>query len=141
MTDRSADSASPAPTLYQRLGGEPVIERLIGEFYRRVLADEILSPFFAHTPMARLEAMQREFFAAALGGPARYTGRPLSEAHAGRGIRRQHVQRFLDHLFAALESLGESDPARRLSEEDRLEIISHINTYVGEITGEGSMAG
>jgi hemoglobin len=136
--DRSA-------SLYERLGGDEAVLHLVGEFYRRVLADEILSPFFANTPMKRLERMQLEFFSAALGGPVHYTGRPLSEAHAGRGIERRHMQRFLDHLFGALETLtqapADSPSHLRLDDQDKLEIISRINTYVAEITGEGPMVG
>lgn len=122
--------------LYNRVGGETAIRRLVGEFYRRVLSDEILAPFFEHTPMEKLEDMQIEFFSAALGGPVRYTGLPLAEAHAGRGIGRKHLQRFLDHLFEALETLDEE-----LTKQDRREVIARINTYVGEITGEVSVDG
>jgi hemoglobin len=44
--------------------------------------------------------MQREFFAAALGGPQAYSGLSLTQAHAGRGITPRHFNRFVQHLLA-----------------------------------------
>jgi hemoglobin len=126
--------ATDQPTLYQRIGGEAAVARLVEDFYRRVLADEELQPFFEGVPMERLRAMQREFFAAALDGPGHYTGRPLSEAHYGRGIEARHLRRFLDHLLETLED-------QQLEEGDVLAIVSRINRYVGEITGRGEFAG
>ena len=56
--------------------------------------------------------------------------------HAGRGIEREHVQRFLDLLFLTLD-----ESEHPLSREDRTEVIARINTYVGEIVGEVSVDG
>lgn len=131
MTD--TNSATGRPSLYQRVGGEPAVTRLIDDFYRRVLDDPELCPFFEGVPMERLRSMQREFFAAALDGPARYTGRPLSEAHYRRGIEPRHLRRFLDHLLETLED--------QLEDDDVMSIISRINRYVGEITGRGELSG
>lgn len=122
------------PTLYQRIGGEETVAALVGAFYRRVMADEELGPFFARTSIEKLESMQREFFAAALDGPVEYSGRSLSEAHHGRGIRRRHVARFVAHLLATLEDQG-------LEERDVVEIYARINTYVDEITGRTTVDG
>ena len=72
--------------------------------------------------------MQREFFAAALDGPVRYSGRPLHEVHARLGIELRHLSRFLDHM---MEVLADSS----IDERDRYEIRSRINTYADDITG------
>lgn len=115
-------------TLYDRLGGDEAIGELVYDFYRRVFADPELSPFFKEISQERLQTMQREFFSAALDGPIRYTGRPLYEAHAELGIELRHLSRFLDHL---METLAD----RQISDEDRYDIRSRINTYADEITG------
>lgn len=120
-------------SLYDRIGGEEAVESLVEDFYDRVLADEELRPFFDGVSMDTLRAMQREFFAAALDGPAHYTGRPLSEAHHGRGIEPRHLQRFLAHLLDTLEE--------QLEEDEVLEVNSRINRYVGEITGRTELSG
>jgi len=133
--ERQKDTPMPAePSLYERIGGQPAVDELITAFYGRVLADPALAPFFSETPIDRLQTMQREFFAAALGGPIRYSGASLVETHAGRGITTRHLARFVEHLLETLRSQG-------LQEEDVLEIISRINTYATEITGEVGVDG
>ena len=49
-------------TLYEQIGGEPTIEKLVSTFYRNVLADPLLSPFFEETSIERLMKMQKAFF-------------------------------------------------------------------------------
>jgi len=119
---------SSRPSLYERIGGEPAVSELMDAFYDRVVADPELRPFFENVSMDKLRRMQREFFSAALGGPATYTGRPISEVHAGRGIELRHLRRFMDHLLATLRERG-------LGEDDAYQVVSRIHTYADEITG------
>jgi hemoglobin len=119
-------------TLYERIGGAAGVERLLGAFYRRVLADAELAPFFEGRSMPRIERMQREFFGAALDGPVRYSGRSLAVVHAGLGIRVRHFARFVQHLLETLHSLD-------LDEDDVVEVIARVDTYVDQITGETSI--
>ena len=121
-------------TLYDRLGGEPTVTALIDTFYKRIAADAELAPFFEHSSMESLHKMQREFIAAALGGPIVYAGRPLREAHAGRGITKRHLGLFINHL---MESLKVHD----ISEQDSYDIISRLNKYADEITGDSNIDG
>ena len=115
-------------SLYDRIGGETMIANLIPAFYERVLADEVLSPFFSRVPLDKLHALQREFFAMATGGPIQYTGRPLSHVHQGMGIKGHHFARFAGHLLETLRALN-------TSEDEANEVIDRINVYVNEVTG------
>lgn len=92
--------------LYERIGGEEAIARIVDRFYDRVLADPQLAPFFRATSMDKLRRMQREFFAAVLVGPQSYTGLALTQAHAGRGITVHHFSRFVQHLLDTLVEFG-----------------------------------
>jgi hemoglobin len=124
---------SPNPeTLYDRIGGEATVARLVDALYRRVLADLELAPFFANSSIEKVRAMQTLFFCAALDGPFEYSGRPLAAVHYGRGIRPPHLARFVSHLLATMRD-------QRLGEEDVLEIVSRIDTYADEITGDTSV--
>ena len=118
----------PQGTLFERMGGEPDVRKLVEEFYNRVLGDPELTRFFEHTPMDKLRDMQYEFFVVALDGPIDYTGRPLHFVHHGRGITRRHLARFLDHL---LDTISLSHP----NEQDVYDVISRINVYADQITG------
>ena len=116
-------------SLYERIGGEEAIATLVDALYQRIMGDEALRPFFEHSSMDTLRRMQREFIAAAVGGPIVYAGRSLREAHADRGITKGHFQKFVHHLLEALK-------AHDLSEEDAYEVISRLNTYVDDVIGD-----
>lgn len=116
------------PSLYERLGGEDMISALIPAFYVRVLADPELGPFFAHTELEKLHAMQREFFVMATGGPIQYSGRPLAHTHHGRGITRHHFGSFTNHLVETLLDMG-------VTQEESDEVIERINAMTNEIIG------
>ena len=49
--------------LFERIGGEQVIAKLILQLYDRVVADPELKPFFKDTSIDKLRRMQREFLA------------------------------------------------------------------------------
>ncbi len=105
-----------------------MISALVPAFYARVLADAELGPFFRHTELEKLHAMQREFFVMATGGPLQYSGRPLAHAHHGRGITRHHFGLFTGHLLETLQDMG-------VTQEEADEVIQRINAVTNEITG------
>ena len=79
-------------------------------FYRKVLADPLLSPYFDDVDMDRQVAKQAAFLTMALGGPNEYTGRDLRSAHAGlHGLADDHVDRVIGHLAQTLRELGAAD--------------------------------
>ena len=121
-------------TLYEKIGGAATVERLVNEFYDRVLADPVLAPFFAQTPMERQRQMQKVFMTLALGGPEPDEPVDLYRAHRGRGIQREHLTRFTELLLQTLGGIG-------ISNEDANQVISRIATYSDEVLGETSIGG
>jgi hemoglobin len=93
-------------SLYEKLGEDAAIAKVVDDFYERILADERLAPFFDGTDMPALRRHQVAFLSAATGGPKPYTGPDLAAAHAGRGIEDEHFDRVVGHLVAALTSVG-----------------------------------
>lgn len=121
-------------SLYEEIGGEETIDKLIATFYRHVLADPLLGPFFENTSIEKLTAMQKAFFRIALGGPSPDIKVNLWEVHRGRGIERQHLTKFTEYLVAALSEIGvEEDSAKRVYER--------IATYADDVLGESSVDG
>jgi hemoglobin len=92
--------------IYDAIGGKAAVAAAVDEFYRRVLADDLLAPYFAHSDLSRLKAHQRAFFTVALGGPGAYTGRAMAAAHAGRNITDEAFRRVAHHLAETLAALG-----------------------------------
>src|SRR5579875_842187 len=93
-------------TLYERLGGEPAVNAAVEVFYRRVLSDAELAPFFQSVDLRRLRAHQFAFLSQALGGPRQYRGASMSRAHARLAITQRHFDRVATHLVATLRELG-----------------------------------
>ena len=94
--------------LFERLGGAPAIEAAVDIFYKKVLADSELAPYFSDVKMMAQVRQQIRFFTTALGGPADYTGRDMKEAHAGLGVTSHHFDLVAGHLVATLAELGVS---------------------------------
>lgn len=96
-------------SLYEELGGEAAVTVAVDVFYKKVLADERLSRFFAGVDMDRQRDKQRSFLTVALGGPNKYTGRGMRMAHASsvaRGLSDEHFDAVVSHLAATLRELG-----------------------------------
>ncbi len=96
-------------TLFERLGGRAAVDAAVDRFYEKVLADDLLSPFFAGTDMTRQRAQQKAFLTQAFGGPSNYTGQDLRTAHAPlveKGLGDAHFDAVAGHLQATLQELG-----------------------------------
>lgn len=96
-------------TLYHRLGGEEQISNIVDEFYERVLADDSVAGFFDDVDMAAQRAHQTQFLSAVAGGPVKYNGEDMREAHEGMGIEPRHFAAIATHLEAALREFDVSD--------------------------------
>jgi len=93
-------------SLYDAIGGRPSLVVAVDVFYRRVLADPELSPFFPGGVGERHRAYLITFLGEALGGPSRYRGRDIATAHRGLGISDVHFGLVAGHLVATLDELG-----------------------------------
>ena len=106
----SPSTAAPAEaeevSLYEAIGGRAALVAAVDVFYRRVLADPELSPFFPGGVGDRHRAYLITFLGEALGGPSRYRGRDMATAHRGLSISNAHFDRVAGHLDATLDELG-----------------------------------
>lgn len=59
-------------TLFDRIGGTPVIDRLVDLFYMNVLADPKIAPLFPQD-MSLVISKQKQFLTQYFGGPPLYT--------------------------------------------------------------------
>ena len=92
--------------LFERIGGQPTIDRLVDLLYEGIGDDEQLRPLFP-PDLANGRSMSKLFFAEWLGGPGRYS----EEAHAGLAHRHDGVpitpalaSRWLGHFHRAMEA-------------------------------------
>jgi hemoglobin len=97
-------------SVYERLGGSLAIRSVTEVFYRKVLADDLLAPYFDDVDMDRQIAKQASFLTMALGGPNEYTGDDLRSAHAGMAdLDDKHFDAVIGHLADTLRVFGVSE--------------------------------
>ena len=105
-------------TLYERIGGTKKINSGLEVFYREVLADDRLCPFFGGVDMEHLRARQSMFLSMLLGGKKVYSGKKLRVAHAGarmHGMDDSHFDALLQHFRGALTAVGvAADPVTEI---------------------------
>lgn len=98
---------------FQRLGGEARLRVIIDHFVDRVVRDTMIGFFFRSVDIPRLKRLEFEFAAAHLGGETRYTGRPLTTAHAAHPILNGHFNRRLKILENTLRDFDVPDDVVR----------------------------
>lgn len=101
-----------AESLYEKVGGEEAISKVVDYFYNElVLKDETVNHFFQNTDMEKQRDHQSKFISFALGGPKQYTGKSMEKAHEGMNLQNEHFQAIANHLHDALAHFGvaESD--------------------------------
>ena len=80
-------------TLFEKYGGISTVQAMVRDFYREVLDDETLAPFFHSTQMETLIAHQVDLFCYVLGGPCSFNLERLRSGHAGLKIQQAHFDR------------------------------------------------
>lgn len=95
-------------TLYEKIGGQPTIEKVVDDFHNRIMADSTVSGFFANTDMKQQRDRQIDFFSLILGGPKDYKGRSMDQTHTGMNLGQPHFDAITKHLSNAMTSSGVS---------------------------------
>jgi hemoglobin len=113
------------PTVYEWAGGMPAFERLTEAFYKRVRADDLLAPIFAHMPPDHPQHVAI-WLAEVFGGPAEYTahhgGYPhMLGKHKDVGITEE--QRF---RWVTLIALAADDAELPADPEFRSAFLAYI---------------
>jgi hemoglobin len=128
------------PTLFEQIGGEATLRRIIDRFVDRVFDDMMIGFMFRSADRQRVKDKEYEHAAALLGAGVRYTGRPLREAHAPHRIMGGQFARRLKILEETLDAFEVPDDvkARLLSANERLRPL--ITADAGSNCGSGELA-
>lgn len=95
-----------ASSLFDDLGGEPALRKLVDRFVDRLFDDVMIGFFFRNARRERIKQMEYEFAAQHLGAGSEYTGRPIDEAHRAHPIMGGQFARRLTILKETLEVAG-----------------------------------
>src|SRR5829696_1210370 len=118
-----------ASSLYQRIGHAGGLLWLVDTLYLRVLADPLLMSYFKH-----LDDQDRQWLrwhmltllAVVTGGPIKYEGRDLHEAHADLHITEEAFDQVVWHLQATLQEL-------EIQQEDQQAILAAVQARRDEV--------
>ncbi len=115
-------------SLYDEVGREAGVRRVLQALYDRLFDDAIVGFLFQGKDKPRIVERQVEFTCAFFGGPNRYRGSPLPEAHASLPLLPGHFDRRHRVLGQVLEELGVAPEVRaawlRLDEGLRSSVIA-----------------
>jgi hemoglobin len=105
--------AADLQTLYDRAGGTPFFEALVGSFYAGVAADPVLRAIYPEPDLAAAERRLRLFLIQYWGGPRTYDderGQPrLRMRHFPFAIGPAERDRWLTHMRAAITASAPPD--------------------------------
>jgi hemoglobin len=110
----NAPAAECEPSIYEAIGGRAALSAAVDNFYGRLIADPELAPFFPGGVGTRHRAYVVTVLGEALGGPERYRGPSLVDAHRHLGITDAQFDRAAGHLS---DTLGELAVPRQLADQ------------------------
>jgi hemoglobin len=80
-------------TLYDLVGGDAKVRAILASLYDRLFEDRMVGFLFEGKDKERIVELQTAFTCSFLGGPQRYEGKPLPEAHASLPLLPGHFDR------------------------------------------------
>ncbi len=101
--------ASQPPTndrLYQELGGQAGITRIVEGMLLNIARDERIRHYFANVDIRRLHGLLIQKFCVDAGGPCRYQGASMAESHRGLNLQPADFNALVEDLQLAMQREG-----------------------------------
>jgi hemoglobin len=102
------------PTLLELMGGEARVRAVLQALYDRLFTDPIVAFLFEGRDKEHIVSQQLAFTCRFLGGPQRYEGKPLPEAHAALPLLPGHFDRRHRLLEQVLGEQGVPEEVKRV---------------------------
>jgi hemoglobin len=109
-----AEAKPMEKNLYTRLGGKAAIRAVVDDFVGNVAADKRINKFFAKTNIPNLKRQLTNQICQGSGGPCKYTGRSMKDAHRGMGVSGADFGALVEDLQKSLNKF--KVPAREQGE-------------------------
>jgi hemoglobin len=94
------------PSLYARLGGEPVVKRVVAETIDRSASDPRTARSFKEVKLQRVKDRIVEQICELAGGGCKYSGDPMDKVHAGLKNTEAEMNLLVQYLRDALDHNG-----------------------------------
>lgn len=99
-----AQSMGADDSVFQGLGGKVGIDKIVADFIPLILADQRISRFFEKMDKQEFSASLSDQFCELTGGPCKYKGKAMNDAHEGMGITNAHFNALAEDLQIAMEN-------------------------------------
>ncbi|HMH51351.1 MAG TPA: group 1 truncated hemoglobin [Candidatus Acidoferrum sp.] len=117
------------PSLYERLGGKPAITAVVDDFVGNVANDTRINKRFANADIPRLKARLVDQVCEATGGPCKYTGASMRDAHTGMNITDAEFNALVEDLVKSLDKF-------KVPAKEKNELLGALGGMKGDIVGK-----
>ena len=102
--DTTTTTQASGASLYDRLGKLDAIKAVVKDFVEEQVAkdDRINAKFFSNADLPKLQEQLVNQICEATGGPCKYTGKSMKEAHAGMGVDEASFGALVEDLKKSL---------------------------------------
>jgi hemoglobin len=99
-------ASTPTDSLYQALGAEPGVRRLVDEVVSELHGDARINALFKETDDAYFKERLFEQICELSGGGCEYTGLSMEEAHSGMQLTETDFNYFVDDVRVGMTRAG-----------------------------------
>jgi hemoglobin len=90
--------------LFDDMGGQPGINKLVDVSVDNYLADPRIKDVFSESNIDRIRAELKDQFCVVAGGPCRYTGHSMEATHKGLHLTNANFNALVEDLQSAMDS-------------------------------------
>jgi hemoglobin len=99
-------TAQADDTLYQQLGAQPGLVKLMDDFLPRLIADKRTGPFFKDSNQAHVKEQLILQICEVSGGPCKRVGPDMKTAHANMDITKANFNALVEVLQLSMDAQG-----------------------------------
>jgi hemoglobin len=101
-----ASVAQAEATLYEQIGGEPVLRKTVEEFMIIMEKDDRINFAFGNTDITKFKQLLFEQLCNITGGPCAYTGRSMKESHEKLDVDNAMFNALAEDVYLAFDRAG-----------------------------------
>lgn len=124
--DVSPNPKNAEPTLYERLGCRPGIEKIVEKIWINHTSNPLVKQRYASSDPANVKRLVTEMCCAGFGGPETYTGRDMITTHTGMNINAVEFVAVCDDVLDALDACN-------VGKRERDEVLAILYSLKPEI--------
>jgi hemoglobin len=115
-------------SLYDRLGGKPAITAVVDDFIGNVAGDNRINRRFANANIPRLKTMLVDQICETSGGPCKYTGATMLDAHRGMNVTDAEFTALVEDLVKSLDKF-------KVPAQEKNELLTALGGMKPQIVG------